>query len=67
MASGIGTSVALATSRTASAHWSQVAFSPGIATPACSNRVLLTNGPVTVSWVMKPGRALLPSGRIQSR
>ena len=46
---------------------SQVALSPGSATLAWSNSVLLMNGPVTVSWVMKPGMAFEPSGRIQSR
>ena len=50
----------------ASTHSSHVAFSPGSATPACSNSVLLAKPPVSVSCVMKPGMALEPSGRIQS-
>ena len=49
-----GVCVALATLRAASAHSSHVAFGPGNGTLACSNSVLLTYGPVTVSWVIIP-------------
>ena len=50
----------------AAAQSSQVASSPGSATPACSNSVLLAKPPVSVSCVMKPVMASEPSGRIQS-
>jgi hypothetical protein len=50
----------------AAAQSSQVAFSPGSATPAWSNKVLLAKPPVSVICVMKPVIALEPSGRIQS-
>ena len=68
IASGNGAWTLAATSRAALPHSSQVALAPGIAMPACSNSVLLTKGPDTVSCVMKPVIALLsPSGRIQGR
>ena len=49
-----GTLVALATARAALTHSSQLALGPGIATFACSNSVLLTNGALTVSCVGSP-------------
>ena len=61
-----GVPVASATWRVTAAHSSQVPLS-GTSTPACSKSVSLTYGPVTVSWVMKPGIASEPAGRIQSR
>ena len=49
-----GTWVAFATLREASTHWSHVAWGPGSGTFACSNSVLFTYGPVTVSCVIIP-------------
>jgi hypothetical protein len=47
---------------------SHVALAPGSGTPACSNNVLLTNVPVTVSCVMKPGMDFVsPTGRIHGK
>ena len=66
MAKAAGRSSASATSAEASTQSSQVAPSPGSATPACSKSVALAKPPVSVSWVMKPGIASEPSGRIQS-
>ena len=68
IAIGNGAPTLSATALAALAQSSQLACGPGMAIPACSNSVLLTNGPVTVSWVMKPGIDWLsPSGRIQVR
>ena len=49
-----GVWVALATFRAASAHSSHVALGPGSGILACSNKVLLTNGPVIVICDRKP-------------
>ena len=68
MAMGNGAWTLSATAFAAVAQSSQVALSPGIWTPACSNRVLFTKGPVTVSCVIRPGMAVvLPVSRIQMR
>ena len=49
-----GVCVAFATLRVAAAQSSHDAFGPGSGIFACSNNVLLTNGPVTVSCVIIP-------------
>ncbi len=67
MAKAAGRSSASATLAEASTQSSQVAPSPGSGTFACSKSVALAKPPVSVSWVMKPGSAWEPSGRIQSR
>ena len=46
--------VAFATLAVAAAQSSHVALASGTGTPACSNSVRLTIGPVTVSWVGRP-------------